>query len=225
VTVVAPHQPNLLPGVSVITKLAAADVFIACDEMQYQRFGFTNRNRFGGEQWMSVPVNHEDLFAPINRVRIADPRGAKREKIARTIEQKMGEAGKGFAAELRRPWRLLVGLNMALLHRLFDAFEIKAEIVLQSHLESGRYFGPLTSDSRDDLVSVSERLAAMTAEVGGTVYLSGPSGRNYLDETPFEERGIAVEYWAHDGPNPCALEVLVKTGAPEGAFSMGEGEH
>jgi hypothetical protein len=173
---------------------------------------------------MSVPVNHEDLFAPINRVRIADPGGRQREKIARTIEQKMGDAGKVFAAELRRPWQLLVGLNMALIHRLFDALEIRAEIVLQSHLESGRYFGPLASFSRDDLVPVSERLAAMTAEVGGTVYLSGPSGRNYLDETPFEERGITVDYWAHAGPNPCALEVLVKTGAPEGAFSMGKGE-
>jgi hypothetical protein len=208
-----------------MTKLAAADVFIACDEMQYPRFGFTARNRFAGGSWMSVPVNHEDLFAPINRVRISDPGGRHREKIARQIEQKMGEGGAVFAAELRRPWRLLVGLNMALLRRLFDAFQIRAEIVLQSHLESGRYFGPLTSDSRDDLVSVSERLAAMTAEVGGTVYLSGPSGRNYLDEKPFEERRIAVEYWAHAGPNPCALEMLAKTGAPEGAFSMGKGEH
>lgn len=197
-----------MPGVSVISKLATADVFIACDQMQYPRFGFTARNRFTGGSWMSVPVNHEDLFAPINRVRIADPTGRHREKIARTLEMRLGAAGEVFAAELRRPWGLLVGLNMALLRRLFDALGIRAEIVLQSHLESGRYSGPLTSDSREELVPVSETLAAMTEEVGGTVYLSGPSGRNYLDEAPFLERGIRVEYWAHEGPNPCALELL-----------------
>ena len=67
---------------------------------------------------------------------------------------------------------------------------------MQSHLAAGRY---------DD---VSEGLAAMTAEVGGTVWLSGPSGRNYLDEAPFAARGIEVRYFEHVGPNPCALELL-----------------
>ena len=35
---------------------------------------------------------------------------------------------------------------------------------------------------------------AITAELGGDVYLSGPSGRNYLDESVFAERGIALDY-------------------------------
>jgi hypothetical protein len=44
--------------------------------------------------------------------------------------------------------------------------------------------------------------------LGGDVYLSGPSGKKYLSEEPFHERGIAVEYWSHEGDNPCALSMI-----------------
>jgi hypothetical protein len=43
------------------------------------------------------------------------------------------------------------------------------------------------------------------------VYLSGPSGRKYLSEEPFARRGIRVDYWAHEGPNPCALSLVEQT--------------
>lgn len=204
----APHQVNFLPGVSVMTKLAAADIFIACDEMQFPRYGFTARNRFSDGAWMTVPIDHRDLFAPINRVRIADRTGRHRAKIARTLMQRMGDSAEPFVRELERPWALLAGLNVALLRRLCDALEIRAEWVFQSHLAAGRHWGPATSEDAAELVTVSERLAAMTEEVGGTIYLSGPSGRNYLDETPFRVRDIEVRYWVHEGPNPTALELL-----------------
>jgi hypothetical protein len=48
----------------------------------------------------------------------------------------------------------------------------------------------------------------MVAEIGGTVWLSGPSGRNYLDERAFVQRGIRVDYFDHDGANPSAIELL-----------------
>jgi hypothetical protein len=64
------------------------------------------------------------------------------------------------------------------------------------------------SEDREELAPISVRLAMMVAEIGGTTYLSGPSGRDYLDEAPFRERGLAVEYWSHEGPNPCAVGAI-----------------
>jgi hypothetical protein len=102
--------------------------------------------------------------------------------------------------EIRRPYRLLIGLNLALL-RLFLH---PSKWQFQSHLDGGRAEVAVSED-RTELAPISQRLALMVAEIGGTTYLSGPSGRNYLDEAPFLDRGISVRYWHHSGGNPCVL--------------------
>lgn len=194
--VVTGHQVNFLPGMSVIEKIRAADACVWMDEMQYARHGFVNRNRLSDGTWLTIPVAEHDTFAPINRVRIGDPTGRGREKVARTLEHKLGDAAAPFTAEIRRPYQLLVGLNARLLRLLLDALAIHVEEHFQSHLRAGRY------------EATSNGLAEMVAELGGTVWLSGPSGRNYLDETPFAERGIEVRYFEYEGENPSAVEML-----------------
>lgn len=194
--IVTGHQVNFLPGASVTSKIAAADACVWMDEMQYERHGWVNRNRLADGTTLTIPVSEHDTFASINRVRIGDPTGRGREKVARTLEHQLGDLAAPFAAEIRRPYRLLVGLNAQLLRLLLDALGIHVEEHFQSHLGAGRY------------EATSNGLADMVAELGGTVWLSGPSGRNYLDEAPFAERGIRVDYWDHDGPNPCSLELL-----------------
>lgn len=192
--IVTGHQLNTLPGVSVLEKVKAADAVVWMDLMQYERHGWVNRNRFSDGTTFTVPVAKDDTFLPINEVRIADPTGRARTKAARTLEHKLGAAAAPFAAEFRRPYQRLAGLNAALLARLLAALDVKTDQHFQSHLGAGRY---------DD---TSEGLAAMVAELGGTIWLSGSSGRNYLDERPFAELGIEVRYFDWDGPNPSAVE-------------------
>jgi hypothetical protein len=205
--IVTGHQINFLPGMSVIEKVRAADACIWMDAFQYERHGFVNRNRFTDGSWLTVPVCEHDTFAPINQVRIADPTGRAREKIARTLEHRLGTAAAPFATELRKPYKLLVGLNWQLLRTLLDALSIDTVSHFQSHLDSGHAV-PVVSDDDAQLLPARERLAQMVAEIGGTVWLSGPSGRNYLDEQPFRDRGIDVKYFEYAGPNPTALEAL-----------------
>lgn len=199
--IVTGHQLNTLPGVSVMRKVANADAVIWMDQMQYRRHSWVNRNRFSDGTLITIPVAEHDTFAPINEVHIADPTGRMREKAARTLEAKLGQAiAAPYAREIRRPYRLLAGLNARLLHHLTTDLGVQAEQHYQSHLGAGRY---------DD---TSEGLAEMVAELGGTVWLSGPSGRNYLDERPFVERGIRVRYFEFaDTSNPTAVELLKKT--------------
>ncbi|WP_260473802.1 WbqC family protein [Amycolatopsis balhimycina] len=40
----------------------------------------------------------------------------------------------------------------------------------------------------------SERLADLAVTVGATTYLCGTGGAKYLDEKPFAELGVAVQY-------------------------------
>lgn len=195
--IVTGHQLNFLPGLSVIEKIRASEACVWMDEMQYARHGFVNRNRLADGTLLTIPVAEHDTFEPINRVRIADPTGRARRKVARTLENRLGETAAPFAAEILRPYQLLAGMNARLLRLLLDALNIDVEEHHQSHLGSGRY------------EATSQGLAEMVAEIGGTVWLSGPSGRNYLDEKPFTERDIEVRYFDWAGPsNHTALELV-----------------
>ena len=46
----------------------------------------------------------------------------------------------------------------------------------------------------DENLESTERLVDIVKKVGGNVYLSGPSGQDYMDESSFEEESIKLEY-------------------------------
>lgn len=203
--IVTAHQPNFLPGISVIEKMLAADAMIWLDQVLYSPGGWTNRNRLPSGAWLTVPVSSGARFKPINQVEISE-HGNWRVRASKSLRQEYrGDWVDEVCDILGRPYRLLVGLNMALLQIVLRRDAPTQSF--QSHLDSGRVVTAV-SDYRGELLPISVRLAMMVQEVGGTVYLSGPSGRNYLDERPFEQRGIRVDYWQHSGPNPCCLTMM-----------------
>lgn len=199
--IVTAHQPNFLPGKSVIDKIAEADAVIWLDEVQYTKGGFINRNRYPDGSWMTVPVERHTDGCPINRVRLSD-HGAWREKLVRGVRQHFGHSDEidRVCVEIERPYRLLVGLNTALLTIVVPG----STWHFQCHLDGGHAVRAVSEDA-EALLPISERLAMMVEEIGGSVYLSGPSGRRYLDEAPFNERGVRVRYYEHAGENPCVL--------------------
>lgn len=207
-TVVTFHQPNFAPGASVITKILASDAVVWMDTVQYTKGGWTNRQKLPDGTWLTIPVAHTASFAPINRVQIGQPGRDWRPGCCERIRQAWpGPTTDAVCGELLRCYPLLVGLNAAVLRHILAAFGYRGEQHWQSHLDDAHAV-PAASDSAAELAPISQRIAEMVDAIGGTTYLSGPSGRRYLDETPFAERGIDVAYWRHDGPNPCALELV-----------------
>lgn len=203
--IVTAHQPNYLPGLSVAEKIAEADAVIWLDEVQYTHGGWTNRNRMPDRSWLTIPVERATDMASMNRVRIGDKPGW-REQHAATLARFYGSAAEPLIAEIMRPYRLLIGLNLALLRILLAGSETVWHF--QSHLDGGHAEIAL-SMSAPELIPVSERLAMMVEEVGGDIYLSGASGRNYLDEQPFHERGIGLDYFDWRGRNHCSACLLL----------------
>lgn len=202
---VTAHTPNYLPGLNVTEKVRVADAVVWLDEVQYSHGGWSNRNRMPDGSWLTVPVERATDMAAFNHVRISE-HGDWRCKHLRTLIQHYGPVP-ALTEEILRPYRLLVGLNLALLRVLLTSCDTAWHF--QSHLDGGRMMVAV-SDDRQELAPISERLAMMAAELGGDTYLSGPSGFRYLDEQPFAERGIAVEYWDYHGPNDCAVSQFVK---------------
>jgi len=206
--VVTAHQPNAFFAASIITKIQASDALILLDEVQFTKNGWTNRNKLPNGNWLTVPVERHCAFKPINRVRIGEPaKDWRKPLIHALVDAWPGDVTAAVCREILRPYRLLVGLNVAILNIVLGELAPHVLWAFQSHLHGGHTVPAVSSDS-DALKPISWQLASMVEELGGTIYLSGPSGRKYLDEKPFEERGISVDYWAHEGDNPCSLSLI-----------------
>lgn len=201
-TVVCAHQINFLPGCSVMAKVQAADAVIWLDKVAYTAGGFINRNQLPDGTWLTVPVDHGTLSGTLGMVAISQ-HGNWRKKIATTLTQRYGSAPH-FDPEIpniieTETTNRLVTLNHKLLQQIMADLGIEVEQHFQSEL-------PCRGE-------ISYKLASMVKQVGGTVYLSGPSGRGYLNPEPFEKNGIELRYfeWLH--ANPSIVDPLFRFGA------------
>lgn len=207
--IVTAHQPNFLPGMSIVTKIEDSDAVIWLDEVAYSHGSWTNRNKLPNGDWLTVPVASGSAGQPINRVKLGKKsKGDWREQTVAKLHEHMPSSPElsKVCEILMRPHKSLIGLNVALLDVVLSSCD--ARWYFQSQLDGGHETITAVSDAPEELLPISQRLALMVHEVGGRTYLSGPSGRHYLDERPFLERDIEVVYWEHTGPNPCVLEAL-----------------
>jgi hypothetical protein len=195
--IVTAHQPNFIPGLNVLSKVAASDLVVWLDAVQYEKGGWTNRNRLPGGAWLTVPVDRATDGGIIRHVRIAQNGRPWQRRVTRSLYETWGPGVSPLCQIISRPYQRLVALNAALLAELLPHAAPHTEQAWQSHLEAPS-------------LDPSIRLAQLVAEVGGTTYLSGPSGGAYLDEAPFRARGIQVRSYAHTGPYTCAASLLAQ---------------
>ncbi len=202
--IAAIHQPQYLPYLGFYDKIARADVFIALDNVQFQKNGLQNRNKIktrDGWQWLTVPVAHQH-DTKISEVKISDP--AKwGKKHWGSLQANYGKAPHfGLCADALKPiyaaeWTLLCPLVLELIRVTRDLLRISTPTVLASTL-------PSEGDA-------SSRLISLCKAVGADTYLSGPGGRNYMDLAEFERANIRV-LW-QDFVHPEYPQVF-----PEGGF-------
>jgi hypothetical protein len=190
---VAIHQPQYLPWLPYLAKIAQCDVFVLLDDVQYQKNGMQNRNQIKtaqGPTWLTVPV-HADLEATIAQTSLARQPWAS--KHLRTIVQSYARAA-GTAATiaalepvLQQDWESLADLNAAVLDLLLRAFAIDVPVVRSSTLAA--------SGQKQD------RVLAICAELGATTYLSGRGAAVYQEPAAFEALGISLDYQNYRAPD------------------------
>jgi WbqC-like protein family len=193
--IVTAHQPNYLPGVSVIDKVEKSDIVIWLDEVQFTKGGWTNRQRMPDGSWLTIPLQHPQML-PINELRI-DNRTNWRYRHSKTLRQHYGDGVAPICDAIERPHDFLFPLTLHLLILLLSQSPTKQYLQSEVNVKSGP--------------SISEQLAAMVYALDGDVYLSGSSGRSYLDETPFLDRGMTVRYAEPTQPNACVLSRYLDT--------------
>jgi len=178
--IVAGHQPNYLPWLGFFDKLRRADAFIIEDNIQFERQGFTNRNRVmtaDSVRWLTVPIEHAHKPLLINEVKIAnyaEPSWERKHWL--TLKHSYckapfwGEYSDFFQQTYEREWVLLMDLNMHLIKGIMKFLAIEKPLILASSLfATGKK---------------SELIVAQCKELGAKVQLAGNGCRNYIDCKP-----------------------------------------
>ncbi len=191
--VVAIHQPNYLPWLGYFFKITQCDVFVFLDNVQYEKRGFTNRNRIKtpqGPLWLTVDVlTRGSYYQTVREVRIAEGEFWRDRHWASLTHNYVkapcfAEYAPHFSVVYGAHWEYLADLNVTLIEDVCRILGIQGvEFRRASELQvSG---------------SKSELLAAICREVGGDTYISPSAGgsRSYMEPEPFERAGVKVRYF------------------------------
>lgn len=185
---VAIHQPEHLPWLGFFHKINMADIYVVLDNVQYRRRYFQNRNKVKTRdawQWLIVPLEKEtrdNLL--IKDAKIFNGTLKWRNRNIDIIYYNyckakcFNEYWQEFKALYTAGFSHLIALNMNLLDFFFRKLGIKKKILFASGLGVGGGKGDLIFNICDAL--------------NAKVYISGVSGKDYLDLPRFKEKGIKV---------------------------------
>ena len=168
--IVSIHQPNFLPWSTFFEKVSSADVFVVMGDCQYEKNGYQNRFNIG-EKWYTMSVARGMI--PINKKKYTNAQGDWE-----TIKRKLPD----YRAELE----------------LFedciseDLYETNYGIIKKA----AKMLGIETKIVKDEKtgLTATDRLVRLCQIHNATTYISGPSGRDYLDMAAFEKAGVSVRF-------------------------------
>lgn len=216
---VAIVQSSYIPWKGYFDLIRAVDEFILLDEVQFTKRDWRSRNQIktkDGLLWLSIPVQTKGRYLQIIRETVvADPTWSHRHW--QTIHNAYARAPyfDRYASDFGRLYdqpvsNRLSEINYSLMTAVCRALSIGTPITWSSEY-----------DPREGR---NERLIDLCVKAGATEYLSGPSAREYLDETAFAAAGISVQFADYSGypeyPQPyppfahavSALDLLFCTG-------------
>lgn len=182
-------QPYFLPYIGYWQLLAAVDVFVVYDNIQYTKKGWINRNRFlqnGRDALFTIPLRKDSDFLDISQRSVAPE--FKPEKLL-----------KQFDASYRKAPQFAI------------AFPIIAEVVLAKHKNLFDYIAnsiralaawlgistPIVVSSTvdiDHLLRGEQKVLALCKAMGATQYVNAIGGLELYRKTTFADHGVELSF-------------------------------
>ncbi len=201
-------QPGYLPWLGFFDQADRADVFVLYDDLPFDRRSWRQRNRIKtpqGTAWLSIPIAHRHanvappptiLDAPIaaGHPWCRQHWAAIRHCYAATPH--FDEHASFFEELYAYEWRRLGEPTLRVIDYLVDRLGIRSRVVRSSEIGLERAFR--THGFRAD--RRTERIAFLVRELGGTAFLEGAAGRNYIDEALLAAQQVGVVYQDYRHP-------------------------
>lgn len=182
------HQPEHMPWLGFFHKINMADVFVILDNVKFKKLYFENRNKlrtYNGWNWITVPLKKHSDNTLIKDIAIHnDLRHTK--KTLNVLWQNYNKAKffklywDEFEAFYSKEYNLLLELNLELIKFFLKHMGIQIEIVLASNL--------------DVVGTKSELNFNICKAIDAKTYISGISGKEYLDLEKFQKADIEVVF-------------------------------
>jgi len=194
--IVTAHQPNYLPWIGFFSKIKQSDCFVIADTVLMGDQSFCNRNRVrvkDRELYLTVPIGRRSNGMKICDITLPSDNNWKKnhwETIHRNyVRAEFFRDHKNFFEELyQKDFKYLQELNTEIILYLLKCFEIEVEILKASQLA-------INPELRS-----TDFIVALNKCAGADVYLSGPSGRNYLESSKFQQQNIKLKFFKFDHP-------------------------
>lgn len=195
---VAVMQPYFLPYIGYFQLIGSVDMFVLCDNLQYAKRGWINRNRMlvnGTGRLFTLPLQRGSSFAAISGRTLAagfDPAGLFHKfNVAYRRAPFYPETHELLETVLNSDERNLFGYVQQSIISLCAHLGIKTEFRVLSEL-------PI-----DHAMNRNNKLFAICEAVGAKTYINTIGGMGYFPEEEFLRRGISLRFLK---PGPVAYE-------------------
>jgi len=186
-------QSNYIPWKGYFDIIKRSDIFVFLDDVQYTTGDWRNRNLIktkDGVQWLTIPVG-DNIHRKINEVSID------------TWDWQKDHYNKIYYAYRKAPyfklfndwleeiyldgiWGNLSILNQGLIKSVTGLLGYKTKFMNSTEIKC-------EGKKQDKLISTLKTL-------GADCYLSGPAGKNYINENDFTKSGIKIEWMEYNYP-------------------------
>jgi hypothetical protein len=190
---VAILQSNYIPWKGYFDIVHDVDLFIFYDDIQYTQRDWRNRNKIKtsrGAEWLTVPTNGTRQHL-IHEVEFTDQKWQS--KHWQTLRHNYGKAPyferyRPFLEDvyLGRQWKYLFELNQYLIEKISHEFLGVSTVFLDSR----QYCA---------VEAKQERIIELATKAGATLYVSGPSAKDYIDVARFAQTGIELIWKDYSG--------------------------
>ncbi len=192
---VAILQSNYIPWKGYFDIIHDVDLFIFYDDVQYTQRDWRNRNKIKttrGAEWLTAPTNGTRQHL-IHQVEFTETKW--QENHWQTLRHNYSKAPhferyRPFLEDiyLGRKWKYLFELNRYLIEQISRQF-----LGIHTTFADSRQYQ--AADAKQ------ERIIDLLVKAGATLYVSGPSAKDYIDETKFAKTDIEL-VWKDYGSYP-----------------------
>jgi hypothetical protein len=218
-SIVTMHQPNYLPWIGLFSKVAQTECFVIMDTFQYTRHGVIHRNKIRtnvGSSYLTIPVGKEFAVAKIKDVTLPQDK-TWREIHWQSIYHNYVKTdffkyhADFFEKLYQQDFTYLWQINLEIIRYMLKSFDINVKILKASDLNI------------DMSLKHTDMIIAVLKSIGASTYLSGQSGRDYIELEKFSQNNLKCKFakFTHPvypqrypgfEPNLSAIDLLFNVG-------------
>jgi len=190
---IAIMQPYFLPYLGYFQLISCVELFVICDNFQYTRHGWINRNRYlqdGKDAIFSVPIKGDSQSKYICERQVAPEfEAAKILNLLRNAYKKSPH----FDVTIDLVERILSYPDKNL-------FNFVANSIAQicAHLEINLKMGKTSEVSIDHSLKKEDRALALCSALGADVYVNSIGGKELYSKQNFSDRNIDLKFLQTD---------------------------